>query len=64
MRVGTFRDEELLTARHRGLLEPHEQPLRRYPFALRRFAQYAFIRFDMAFLAAALMPRRFCVDLG
>ncbi len=36
----------------------------RYPLAFRRFAQDAFIRFDMAFLAAALIGFRFCVAVG
>ena len=40
------------------LMTPHQQPLRGYPLALFRFAQDALIRFDMAFLAAALHGRR------
>jgi len=43
-----------------------EQPLWGYPWAFRRFAQDAFSRFDMAFLAAALIGARFrfCVAVG
>ena len=32
-----------------------------YRLALFRFAQYAFIRLDTAFRAAALIPRPFCL---
>ncbi len=43
-------------------LGPHNP----YRLALFRFAQYAFSRFDMAFLAAALIGARFrfCVAVG
>ena len=34
-----------------------------YALAFLRFAQYAFIRLDSAFRAAALIPRRFCLGL-
>ncbi len=41
-------------------LQPHT-----YRLAFLRFAQYAFIRFEMAFLSAALhVGFRFCVILG
>ena len=35
--------------------------VRVYPFCALRFAQYAFIRFEMAFLSAALHVGRFCL---
>ncbi len=34
-----------------------------YRLAFLRFAQYAFIRLDKAFRAAAFIPRRFCLGL-
>ena len=40
---------------------PGPNTYRRYFF---RFAQYAFIRTETAFLAAALIPRRFRLVLG
>ncbi len=40
------------------------QPVGSYPLAFRRFAQYAFIRFDMALLFAALIACRFRFRLG
>ncbi len=55
-----------LQIRHRCLVIADHRPLWGYPWAFRRFAQDAFSRFDMAFLAAALIGARFrfCVAVG
>ena len=65
-------DEGFWTPALRGRGGAYNRPLTRpiatarYFLARRRFAQYAFSRFDMAFLAAALIGARFrfCVAVG
>ena len=40
----------------------HQQPVGGYPLAFLRFAQYAFMRLEMASFSAVLHVGRFCLD--
>ncbi len=63
-----FLDPVALPGRGGAYNRPLTRPIAtaRYFLARRRFAQYAFSRFDIAFLAAALIGARFrfCVAVG